>query len=80
MSVGALFQSKRAARRASVCMTANPPTSAGQAKKSDSSAPASPVSLRNRRPGSKSAGSASANRRMSMPKDACTASPTTAPR
>ena len=80
MSGGASAQLNRATRRARVCSSGLPPTSMGQAKKSDSSTPCKPVARYNSRPWSKSEGSVSAKRRMSMPKEACTTIPITAPR
>ena len=73
----AATQLKRASRRAKVCSSGIPPTSLGQAKKSDSSTPWRPVARYNSRPCSRSAGSLAASRRMSMPKEACTTMPMT---
>ena len=80
MSAGALRQSNRATRWASVLSKDRPPTSVGQAKKSDSTTPCRPVAPRNCRPISRSAGLLAAIRRMSMPKDAWTTMPMTAVR
>ena len=55
-----------------------PPTSVGQAKKSDSTTPCRPVLLRKSRPRTRSAGSLAAKRTMSPPKRACTTMPMTA--
>ena len=80
MSLGALRQSNLETRRASVLSIGRPPTSAGQAKKSDSTMPCRPVLLRNSRPWSRSSAWVSARAYMSMPKDACTTMPMTAVR
>ena len=77
MSDGGRFQSNLAILRASARMRDPPPTSVGQAKKSDSITPWRPVALRNDAPRNRSAGSFSAILRMSTPKDACTTIPMT---
>ena len=76
-SAGAVFQSKRAMRRASVCINGRPPTcsSAGQVKKSDSTTPVRPTSSLNLLPSSRDSGSLAAIVRRSMPKEACTTMP-----
>ena len=80
VSGGASAQLNRATRRARVRSSGMPLTSLGQAKKSDSNTPCNPVAWCSSRPWSRSAGLVSARRRMSMPKDACTTMPMTAPR
>ena len=79
ISVGARPQLNRVMVRAKVFKGGRPPsTSVGQAKKSDSTMPCSPVLLRKSAPCSKSAGSCSASEAMSVLKRACTTMPITA--